>query len=92
MEPLEAFSDQQFVTLMNAIRVRPGGFATEDEMQRLYQWAGHIYTAGLLLDLLLGGEAVVVGFEGEQPRFASPEHADEHAAVMLAEQILGEGA
>ena len=91
MEPddwtLGPFDHEQSVALFKAIRVAPEGGATEEEMQMLVDWAHFARTRAVILDLLLAGEIVVIGFEGDKPRFATPEAADRKDAVTIAEQI-----
>ena len=84
---LEPFDDEQFMTMFSAIRIESDGGVTDEEMQRLCDWAHRVHVEGLCLDLLLQGEVVVVGFEGDQPRFAAPEVADRRDTVALAAQI-----
>jgi predicted amidohydrolase len=68
---IQAFDDDQLVTLIAAVRLRPGGGATEGEINEFLDWAHRAHMKGLLLELLLDGELAVVGYEDEEPRFAA---------------------
>lgn len=80
---IEPLDDQQVETLKSTLRLRPDGSATEDEVQRLLDWARQVYTDRVVLDLLVLDKVVVVGFEGARPRFATIDEAGGAAVEAL---------
>ena len=82
------FDNAQFAVLLAALRLRPCGFATEEEIEQFMEWAHRVSIEGVFLRLVLNGEAVVVAFEGEHPRFMARVHADATEVAAEAERPL----
>lgn len=82
------FDEAQCVTLLAAVRIRPGGSATVEEVEQLFDWAQRVSVEGVCLELLLKGKAVVVGFDGEHPRLMARVHADATEVAAEAERLL----
>lgn len=82
------FDDAQYATLLAALRTRPRGGATVEEVEQLFDWAQRVSVEGVCLDLVLKGKAVVVGFEGAHPRLMARVHADATEVATEAERLL----
>ena len=87
MDHCELCDREQFIGLLKGLRLDAEGGGTDEEMEILTHWAHSVHIRSAILDLLLMGEIVVIGFEGDKPRFATPEAADRKDAVTIAEQI-----
>ncbi len=81
---------EQFIALMEGVRVGPECGATDEEMETLIGWAHRVHIRTAILELLLQGSIVVISFRGEEPVFGTPEAADMRDAVAAADQIVRE--
>lgn len=90
-EPQPMFDDAQSAMLLSALRIRPGGGATVEEVEQLFDWACRVAIDRVFLNLVLKGDAVVIGFEGEHPRLMARVHADATEAAAEAERLLDGG-
>ena len=84
----ELCEEETFTTLMAGMRLDPEGGATKEEMQTLLDWAHRVHMQQVFLDMLLDGKLVVVGFQGEEPVFGTPEGVDRRNAVTIAERVI----
>lgn len=67
----DPFTDEQLLTLLAAIQTHPGTDATECEVSLLMNWVESAHMGGLLLEMLLSQELVVVAFGGDEPQFGA---------------------
>jgi hypothetical protein len=80
-ERIETFDDQQLMTLLSSVHVQGG--TTDEDIDRFMDWAHHVHWKNIVLGLVLEGSVGIIGFKGEEPRFAA-------MSQILAAEAAGE--
>jgi hypothetical protein len=70
-DEMDAFDEEQLLTLIAAVRTAPGGTAPDAVRVLFLNWARHAFLDGLLLHLVLSGRLAVVGFVANEPEWAT---------------------
>jgi hypothetical protein len=81
----KVFTDEEFMTLVSAIHLRPGPDCSDGEFTRYMEWAHRVRSEGLLLERLLREEVLFAGFEGEEAQLVNRARTDTQGTVVRAE-------
>lgn len=78
------FTDSEFIALVAAMQLRPGGPCSQEEFDGFMDWAYEVRRNAVLLDRRLGEQLVLSGFGEGRPRFVGDELTTTNPVVIRA--------